>query len=165
MQEPLAFLRNGIVVVCDMKDLSLFRNLDMSVECRKMFAPFPPRPIAHLAFFFFFPFYQRVSCLYGTFPHRFRDIYLVNSGLFMRAFMGVMKLLLPKKLRERLSNKSLDELKDLIPGQYLLDRYPGGQKKFTDEDHNQMIERMEAADHVIKELWRQRRKAIKAMNA
>ena len=58
-------------------------------------------------------------------PKYGRAMYLVNAGALVMVGMKVAKLVLPRKLFERMNVMQKDHLKDLIPEENLLSRYGG----------------------------------------
>jgi len=104
--ETLRSWRNGSVLVVDFKDFSLF-NVD-----------FGPKTIEYS------------KALSGVFPKRIRKVYLMNGGWLLKLISEGAKLVLSKKLSDRVETVHQDALKQLIPDEWLLRDY-GGSSDYT----------------------------------
>lgn len=104
--ESLRTWRNGSVLVVDFKGFSLF-NVD-----------FGPKTIEYS------------KALSGVFPKRIRKVYLTNGGWLLKLISEGAKLVLSKKLSDRVENITQDALKHLIPEEWLLSEY-GGKNEYT----------------------------------
>jgi len=114
--EPLNAWRNGICLLCDLKGFG-WRNLDMSSKGR-----------------------ESNRAMQGVFPFRIRVIYAFNGGAVLCALVQAAKLVLPKKLMDRVKLIDVAELKSLVPAKYLLEQH-GGECKLTLKDfENELIE-------------------------
>lgn len=107
--ETLRTWRNGSVLVVDFKSFSLF-NVD-----------FGPKTIEYS------------KALSGVFPKRIRKVYLTNGGWLLKLISEGAKLVLSKKLSDRVETISQDALKNVIPEEWLLSEY-GGKNEYTVKD-------------------------------
>lgn len=105
--EPLNAWRNGIAIVVDLKGAGLC-NIDISSKGREVHA-----------------------ALQGTFPFRIRAMMVVNGSWVISALLTAAKLVLPKKLYDRIKLMDASALKELIPDQYLLPQFGGSAPPFT----------------------------------
>lgn len=108
--EPLNAWRNGIAIVVDLKGAGL-SNLDLSHKGREVHA-----------------------ALQGTFPFRIRAMHVVNGGWVISALMKGAKLVLPRKLYDRIKLMDASALTGLIPNHNLLPQFGGSAPPFTCED-------------------------------
>jgi len=99
--EPLSAWRNGSVMILDMKNVG-WNNVDFSAKGREI-----------------------SRMVQGMFPTRIRALFLVNCGPLVSALSTAAKLVLPGKMMKRTKHISVEDLKDLIPPQYLLPQYGG----------------------------------------
>jgi len=104
--ETLRTWRNGSVLVVDFKGFSLF-NVD-----------FGPKTIEYS------------KALSGVFPKRIRQVFLTNGGWLLKLISEGAKLVLSKKLSERVENVTQEALKNIIPEDWLLSEY-GGKCEYT----------------------------------
>jgi len=105
--EPLNAWRNGTMILLDMKNIG-WHNFDLSSKGRDL-----------------------SKALQGVFPNRIRSIVLVNGGGFLNALVTAAKLVLPKKMMQRVTTIHVEELKNLIPEDYLVPRFGGESKEFS----------------------------------
>jgi len=109
--EPLNVWRNGIGIVVDLKGASLC-NIDISSKGREVHA-----------------------AMQGTFPFRIRAMMVVNASWIISALLTAAKLVLPKKLYDRIKLMHASVLKDLIPDKYLLPQFGGSAPPFTNAEY------------------------------
>jgi len=107
--ETLRTWRNGSTLVVDFKSFGL-SNIDLS-----------PKGIEYS------------KALSGLFPKRIRKVYLVNGGWLLKIISEGAKLVLSKKLCDRVEVISQGQLKDNINEEWLLTDY-GGKLAFTAQD-------------------------------
>jgi len=107
--ETLRTWRNGSTLVVDFKGFGL-SNIDLS-----------PKGIEYS------------KALSGLFPKRIRKVYLTNGGWLLKLISEGAKLVLSKKLCERVEVINQDGLKDNIPSEWLLADY-GGKCAYTPAD-------------------------------
>lgn len=107
--ETLRTWRNGSTLVVDFKSFGL-SNIDLS-----------PKGIEYS------------KALSGLFPKRIRKVYLVNGGWLLKIISEGAKLVLSKKLCDRVEVISQDNLKNNINDEWLLTEY-GGKFAFTAAD-------------------------------
>jgi len=117
--ETLRTWRNGSTLVVDFKSFGL-SNIDLS-----------PKGIEYS------------KALSGLFPKRIRKVYLVNGGWLLKIISEGAKLVLSKKLCDRVEVISQSDLKQAINEEWLLtDRY-GGKFPFTAADWIESIKKDE----------------------
>jgi len=104
--EPLSSWRNGNVMILDMKNVG-WNNVDFSSKGREI-----------------------SRMVQGMFPTRIRALFLVNCGPLVSALSTAAKLVLPGKMMKRVKHISVEDLKDLIPPQYLLPQYGGQSREY-----------------------------------
>jgi hypothetical protein len=80
--EPLNHLRNGSIIVIDFTGFG-WKNLDVSSKGKEV-----------------------TNALSGLFPKRVRSMYIINSGMLLKAALSLAKFILPKKLMARLHTSS-----------------------------------------------------------
>lgn len=107
--EPIKYLRNGLVIIVDMKDFGL-KNLDMSSEAKE--------------------FNKNMT---GMFPRRIRAMMVVNGGTFLKMALAAGRLILSKKIMKRIIVLDKKSIKDMIPDKWLLTEYGGSLKLSFDE--------------------------------
>jgi len=107
--ETLRTWRDGSTFVVDFKGFGL-SNIDLS-----------PKGIEYS------------KALSGLFPKRIRKVYLLNGGWLLKLISEGAKLVLSKKLCERVEMTTQEGLKNYIPEQWLLTEY-GGKCTFTSAD-------------------------------
>lgn len=107
--ETLRTWRDGSCLVVDFKGFGL-SNIDLS-----------PKGI------------EFSKALSGLFPKRIRKVYLVNGGWLLKIISEGAKLVLSKKLCERVEIITQDNLKTVIPEEWLLTDY-GGKFACTAQD-------------------------------
>lgn len=127
--EPLNVWRNGCGIVVDLKGAGL-RNLDFSAKGREVH-----------------------GALQGTFPFRVRAMMVINGGFVVSALMTGAKLVLPKKLYDRIKLLDPSDLKDLIPMEYLLPEYGGNSPPFRFPEYYEEIKKNEE-ELFSKGLWK-----------
>jgi hypothetical protein len=99
--ETLRSLRNGSVLIVDFKGFGL-SNVDLS-----------PKGV------------EFSKALSGVFPKRIRKVYLIHGGWLLKLIMEAAKLLLSRKLSERVEFGNVDGLKHFITDEHLLSEYGG----------------------------------------
>jgi len=99
--ETLRTWRNGSTLVVDFKSFGL-SNIDLS-----------PKGIEYS------------KALSGLFPKRIRKVYLINGGWLLKLISEGAKLVLSKKLCDRVEVTSPEGLKNCIPEEWLLAEYGG----------------------------------------
>lgn len=99
--ETLKTLRNGTILVVDFKGFGL-SNVDLT-----------PKGV------------EFSKALSGVFPKRIRKVYLVNGGWLLKVIFEGAKLILSKKLVERVEVGTADGLRNLVPAEHLLTDYGG----------------------------------------
>jgi len=115
--EPLNTWRNGTAIVVDLKGAGL-RNLDFSAKGREIH-----------------------SAMQGTFPFRIRSMLVVNGGFVINTLLTGAKLVLPKKLYDRIKPMNEEKLKEHISEEHLLPQFGGSASPFTfDEFCDQILE-------------------------
>lgn len=107
--ETLRTWRDGSTFVVDFKGFGL-SNIDLS-----------PKGIEYS------------KALSGLFPKRIRKVYLLNGGWLLKLISEGAKLVLSKKLCERVEMTTQEGLKNNIPAEWLLTEY-GGKSTFTSAD-------------------------------
>jgi len=117
--EPLNTWRNGTAIVVDLKHAGL-RNLDFSAKGREIH-----------------------SALQGTFPFRIRSMLVVNGGFVINTLLSGAKLVLPRKLYDRIKPMHEEKLLEHISPEYLLPQFGGSAPSFTFEDYYQQIKEIE----------------------
>mmetsp|Transcript_4702 Transcript_4702/g.6560 ORF Transcript_4702/g.6560 Transcript_4702/m.6560 type:complete len:293 (+) Transcript_4702:72-950(+) len=105
----LKHLRNGLLVVVDMKDFKL-SNLDFSNGK------------------------EINDAMTGVFPRRIRKFVVINGGIMLRAAVKAAKLILSKKMMKRV--EILEDLSSIVAPQNILAEY-GGNLKITIDDFYQ----------------------------
>jgi len=128
--EPLNAWRNGTVVVLDLKGAG-WRNVDPSAKGR-----------------------EAMKAFQGVFPARIRAVWGINGGILISTLMAAAKLVLPKKIMDRIKLMYAEDLKDLIPAQNLPVRFGGeASHDFTFDDYYTQI--METEDRLFsKGIWK-----------
>jgi len=116
--ETLRTWRNGSTLVVDFKSFGL-SNIDLS-----------PKGIEYS------------KALSGLFPKRIRKVYLLNGGWLLKIISEGAKLVLSKKLCERVEVTSPDGLRHAIPEEWLLAEY-NGKSTFGVQEWIEMIMRDE----------------------
>jgi len=116
--ETLRTWRNGSVLVVDFKSFSLL-NID-----------FGPKTIEYS------------KALSGVFPKRIRKVYLTNGGWLLKLISEGAKLVLSKKLCDRVETIHQDGLKQAIPEEWLLTEY-GGKNEYTVKDWVESVRKEE----------------------
>jgi len=109
--EPLNVWRNGMGIVVDLKGAGL-GNIDLSAKGREIYA-----------------------AMQGIFPVRVRALMVVNGNWLISALMTAAKLVLPKKLYDRIKLMDASALKGLIPEKYLLPQFGGSAPPFTYKEY------------------------------
>lgn len=99
--EPLEILRNGTTMIIDFKGFSL-SNVDFSAKGVEF-----------------------SKALSGVFPKRIRKVYLFNGGWLLNLIFGAAKMVLSRKLTERVESGTPEGLKNLIDAKWLLTEYGG----------------------------------------
>lgn len=118
--EPLSAWRNGNAIVVDLKHAGL-RNLDFSSKGREI----------HTA-------------MQGTFPFRVRSMLVVNGGFVINTLLAGAKLVLPRKLYDRIKPMHEEKLKEHIAPEYLLPQFGGSAPPFTFDDfYNEILDNEE----------------------
>jgi hypothetical protein len=107
--ESLRTWRDGSTLVVDFKGFGL-SNIDLS-----------PKGVEYS------------KALSGLYPKRIRKVYLLNGGWLLKLIYEGAKLVLSKKLCERVEATTADGLKNAIPEEWLLAEY-GGKDTFTTAD-------------------------------
>lgn len=108
--ETLRTWRNGSTLVVDFKGFGL-SNIDLS-----------PKGIEYS------------KALSGLFPKRIRKVFLLNGGWLLKLISEGAKLVLSKKLCDRVEVTSADGLKNNIPEEWLLAAEYGGKCEYTVHD-------------------------------
>jgi len=116
--ETLRTWRNGSTLVVDFRSFGL-SNIDLS-----------PKGIEYS------------KALSGLFPKRIRKVYLLNGGWLLKIISEGAKLVLSKKLCERVEVTTPEGLKHAIPEEWLLAEY-NGKSNFGVGEWLEMIERDE----------------------
>jgi len=116
--ETLRTLRNGSVLVVDFKGFGL-SNVDLS-----------PKGV------------EFSKALSGVFPKRIRKVYLINGGWLLKLIFEAAKLMLSKKLCDRVEVGTVDGLKNLVNDDHLLSDY-GGKSSMTVKDWVEEIKKDE----------------------
>jgi len=127
--EPLSVWRNGIGIVVDLKHAGL-ANIDISAKGREIY-----------------------GAMQGTFPVRVRSMMVVNGNWLVSALMSAAKLVLPKKLYDRIKLMDVSRLKDLIPHDNLLPQFGGSAPSFTYVEYLKEIAQKEE-ELFAKGIWR-----------
>ncbi len=99
--EPLKYIRNGEVSIIDMRSFG-WNNVDFSSEAR-----------------------DYANAVSGLFPKRLRAIYLVNTNRMITFLLKGAKVVLPKKILERIHLTDRDNLSLLVDPQFLPKRLGG----------------------------------------
>lgn len=117
--ETLRTWRNGSTLVVDFKGFGL-SNIDLS-----------PKGIEYS------------KALSGLFPKRIRKVYLLNGGWLLKLISEGAKLVLSKKLCDRVEVTTSEGLKNAIPEEWLLAAEYGGKCNFTVHDWIEGIQKDE----------------------
>jgi len=117
--ETLRTWRNGSTLVVDFKGFGL-SNIDLS-----------PKGIEYS------------KALSGLFPKRIRKVYLLNGGWLLKIISEGAKLVLSKKLCERVEITTAEGLKNAISEEWLLAAEYGGKDPFTVTDWIEGIQKDE----------------------
>jgi len=99
--ESLKTWRNGSCLVIDFKGFGL-NNVDLS-----------PKGI------------EFSKALSGVFPKRIRKVFVLNGGWLLKLISEAAKLVLNKKLSERLEISNVEGLRNLVPVEWLMADYGG----------------------------------------
>jgi len=93
------------------------------------------------------------AALQGTFPFRIRAMMVVNGSWVISALLTAAKLVLPKKLYDRIKLMDVSALKGLIPDEYLLPQFGGSAPPFT---HNEYLKEIAANEEELfgKGIWK-----------
>lgn len=111
--EPLRYIRNGYIMIIDVAGGAM-RNLETSKEL--------------------------TESMTGVLPRRIRKMYVLNGGFLIRMLMQAGKYILPKKLMKRVDMLDMDQLRDLVPPQWLLKEYGGQLDMGLDHFYKEMKE-------------------------
>jgi len=104
--EPLNAWRNGFTMLMDMHDLS-WRHMNFNSKQREL-----------------------TNAMQGLFPFRMRSMLAVNGGALISTFLTAAKVILPRKLMKRFKVLDIEQLKDLIPPEYLVPHFGGSSPPF-----------------------------------
>mmetsp|Transcript_15939 Transcript_15939/g.22178 ORF Transcript_15939/g.22178 Transcript_15939/m.22178 type:complete len:369 (-) Transcript_15939:96-1202(-) len=111
--EPLRYIRNGMIMIIDVAGGAM-RNLETSKELNE--------------------------AMTGVLPRRIRKMYVLNGGFLIRMLMQAGKYILPKKLMKRVELLDMDQLRDLVPPEWLLKEYGGQLTLGLDDFYREMKE-------------------------